>query len=167
MCLWGGDTWAVITAVLLPSSPSHSFTDLLMVLKQLYAGRGQAPTQGVAEGISGYLCLLHVSRDAFPGVWQQRRTGDICCNFLKMWFAEPVMKLCSAAHKEGCSQNWFLKQMQWEILNKDVCSARFRNTLRNNIPSSYAGCFQMSVDDLCSWMYGFRKWKSMEVWGLQ
>lgn len=70
-----------------------------MVLKQLHAGRGQAPAQGVAEGIAARLCLLHVSRDAFPGAWQQRGTGNICCSFLKMWFAEPVVKLRSAAHK--------------------------------------------------------------------
>lgn len=68
--------------------------------------------KGVAEGMDACSFLLHVCDDIFTGALQQYGTGSICCSLLGAWFAEPVVKLCSAAPEEGCSQNCFLKQVQ-------------------------------------------------------
>lgn len=61
---------------------------------------------------------------------------------LRPSFAEPVVKLCSATPEEGCSYSCFLKQMQWQILDKSVCPALFRNTL---IIFSYMLCVSTSL----------------------
>lgn len=90
---------------------------------------GQVP-KGESEGMDTYSFMLHVCDNISTGALQWSGTGSICCSLLGTWFAEPVVKLRSVAREEGCSQNCFLKQIQWEILDKDVCPALFRNTFK-------------------------------------
>jgi len=82
--------------------------------------------EGAAEGVDACSFLLHVCDDIFTGALQQYGTGSVCCSLLGTCFAGLVVKLCSAAPEEGCSENRFLKQIQRQRCLSSTCKKHFK-----------------------------------------